>query len=107
MQNNVIHKVHELSPDAREAIERVLGRPLREEEEVSIMAFAPHEAPEGRDRQTLARKLEQRIKKTTKRVKNAPDEQVEEVINEAVNHVGATRATRWQPLPHGFPLPRE
>ncbi|MGH9451607.1 MAG: hypothetical protein ACRD11_13890 [Terriglobia bacterium] len=87
MQNIVIQKVHELSADARQAVERVLGRTLREEEEVSIMAFSPHDAPDGPDRQALARKLEQRMKKTANRVKNVPDEQVEEVINEAVDHV--------------------
>ncbi len=87
MQNIVIQKVHERSADARQAVERALGRTLLEEEEVSIMAFAPHDAPGGPDRQAFAGKLEQRIRKTANRVKNVPDEQIEEVINEAVDHV--------------------
>jgi L-lactate utilization protein LutC len=87
MQNIAIHKAQELPADARQAVERVLGRPLREEEEVSIMALSSHEAPMGDERQAVARNLEQRIKKTAKRVKDVADDQLEEVINQAVDHV--------------------
>lgn len=87
MQNISIQKAEELSAEARQVIERVLGRPLHNDEEVSIMAFAPHEAPEDHYRKALARKLEQRIKKTAKRTEDLPEDQLEEAINEAVAHV--------------------
>ena len=64
MENVVIHKANELPSDARRAVERVLGRVLEPDEEVSIMAFSPHPAPTGEARQHLARQLEDRIAKT-------------------------------------------
>ncbi len=91
MQNIVTQRVCELSADMRQAVERVLGRTLREEEVVSIMAFSPHDAPEERDRQALAREIEQRIKETASRANNVPDEQVEELVNEAINHARSPR----------------
>lgn len=87
MQNIAIHKAHELSSEARQAVERVLGRVLQEDEEVSIMAFSSHEAPTGEARQILARKIEERINKTAARVKDIPDKELEEAIKEATNHV--------------------
>ena len=87
MQDIAIQRAQELSAEARRAVERVLGRPLHEDEEVSIMALAPHQAPEGGDRQALARKIEQRIKKTARRTKDLPDDRLEEAINEAIAHV--------------------
>lgn len=86
MQNIAIHKVQELSADARQIVEQVLGRPLQDDEEVSIMAVAPHDDPKGSDRQLLARKLEQRIKKTAKRAQSLPEDQVEEIVNEALDY---------------------
>jgi ElaB/YqjD/DUF883 family membrane-anchored ribosome-binding protein len=87
MQDIVIHKAHELSPDARQLVERVLGRVLHGDEEVSIMAFSPHVAPAGESRQALARQLEARMNKTAARIGDTPDEQQEEAIDAAVNYV--------------------
>ena len=87
MQNIAIQKANELPPDARRAVEQVLGRPLEQDEEVSIMAFSPHEAPTGETRQALARQLEDRIARTAERVRNIPEEEQEAAIDEAVNHV--------------------
>ena len=87
MQDIAIHKAHELPVDARQMIERVLGRSLREDEEVSIMALSPHAAPTGEARQMLARQLEERMNKTAGRVHSISDEDQEETINEALDHV--------------------
>ena len=87
MENIPIQKADELPADARRAVEQVLGRALEHDEEVSIMAFSPHEAPSGEARQALARQLEDRIAKTAERVRDVSAEEQEAAIDEAVNHV--------------------
>jgi hypothetical protein len=87
MENIAIQKADELSSDARRAVEQVLGRALEHDEEVSIMAFSPHQAPTGEARQALARQLEERMAKTAERVRDVPSQEQEAAIDEAVNHV--------------------
>ena len=74
-------------PETRSVVENELGRPLQEDEEVTIMAVAPHDAASGENRQELARRLEERINKTAERVRNVPGEDLEDAINEAVHLV--------------------
>jgi hypothetical protein len=87
MGNVAIKRADDLPSAARRAVERVLGRALEDEEEVSIMALPPHEAPTGEARRALARQLEDRIKKTAERVPDVSTEVQESAIDEAVNHV--------------------
>ena len=87
MGNIAIHKAKELPSDARRAVEHVLGRALEPDEEVSIMAFPPHDAPTGEARQVLARQLEDRITRTAESVRGVPNDEQEAAINEALNHV--------------------
>ena len=87
MGNIAIHKAHELPADARRVVECVLGRTLESDEEVSIMAFSPHNAPTGEARQHLARQLQDRIARTAETVCDIPEIDQEAVIDEAVNHV--------------------
>jgi hypothetical protein len=42
----MIHKAKNLSPDQKMAIESLLGRPVAEDEVVSVRALAPASAPE-------------------------------------------------------------
>jgi len=89
MGNIAIHKANELPSDARRVVERVLGRVLEPDEEVSIMAFSPHDSPTGEARQKLARQLQDRITRTAKSVSGVPDDEQEAAINDALNHVRA------------------
>lgn len=63
MPNVLIHKANELKPQTRAAVEAELGRPLRDDEDVSIMAFETHEAPTGEARQEAGQKLEAHLKR--------------------------------------------
>jgi hypothetical protein len=91
MGNIAIHRANELPPDVRRVVERVLGRTLEPDEEVSIMAFSPHDAPSGEARQALARQLEERITKTAESARDVPDDEQEAVIKEALKHVRSTQ----------------
>ena len=87
--NIAIHRANELPSGARLAVERILGRALKPDEEVSIMAFSPHDAPAGETRQQFARQMEGRIAATAESVRNIPDDEQEAAIGEAVSHVRA------------------
>jgi hypothetical protein len=89
MGNIAIHRANELPSDARRVVERVLGRVLESDEEVSIMAFSPHDAPTGEARQTLARQLEDRITRTVESARHVSDDEQEAAIDDAVSHVRA------------------
>jgi hypothetical protein len=89
MGNIAIHKADELPSDARRVVERVLGRVLEPDEEVSIMAFSPHDAPTGEARQKLARQLQDRITRTAESVRHIPDDEQEAAIDDALSHVRA------------------
>ncbi len=89
MGDIAIHKANELPSEARHAVERVLGRVLEPDEEVSIMAFSPHNAPTGEARQKLARQLEDRITRTAESVRQVPDDEQEAAIDDALHHVRA------------------
>jgi L-lactate utilization protein LutC len=87
MPSSVLHKASELPPDIRQAVGRLLGRPLEPEEHVSVMAYRPHKAPNGAARTELADRLKERIDKTAARVKDIPEAELDELIDEAVDHI--------------------
>jgi hypothetical protein len=74
-----------LPPDARRAMEAILGRPLAEHEAIALNAYRP--APTGAAREEASRPLLQRIDKTTRKVQDVPDAEIEAAIGEALDHV--------------------
>jgi len=84
MQNVSIQKAENLSADVKTALETLLGRSLSSDEEVSVLAFRPHEAPDAAIRHQLAERLEDLMDKMGKRVEGAPDEELDEILDEAM-----------------------
>ena len=87
MENVSIHKASDLSPEAKSAIELLLGRAIEADEEISVMALRPHPAPQGPVRQVLARKLESLMDRMADRVKDVPESEVDEILDEAMRSV--------------------
>ena len=85
MQNGALRKVVELSADARHAMESIVGRPLRDDEAVSVNVYKP--APSGPAREAATRCLRARIDKTVLKVQGIPDTEIDAAIDEAVDHV--------------------
>jgi len=85
MQNGALRRVTELSVDARHAMESILGRPLREDEAVSVNVYKP--APTGAARDEASQRLRERIDKTAQKVKGVPEAEIDAAIDEAVDHV--------------------
>lgn len=87
MPNNALRKARDLSPNVRNALEMLLGRPLQEEETVSIQAYPTHNAPTGREREESWKRLLDRIDRTAARVKDVPEAELDALIDEATDYV--------------------
>jgi hypothetical protein len=87
MRSNVLRKVSDLPPDVRQAVGWLLGRPLEPEEHISVMAYQPHQAPAGKERAELARRLNERIDKIAAKLEDIPQTELDALIDEAVDHV--------------------
>src|SRR5439155_10553223 len=72
MLSVLIHKVSEMKPQIRAAVEAELGRSLRDDEEVSIMAFEPHSAPTGESRRDAARALQEHFNRIDQNLARPP-----------------------------------
>lgn len=87
MPNVLIHKANELKPETRAAVEAELGRSLKDDEDVSIMAFPTHNAPTGKARREARQKLEAHLGKIDKQSASASDEEAETALDEALKNV--------------------
>jgi hypothetical protein len=83
----LIHKAAELRPQTRAALEAELGRPLQDDEEVSIMAFLPHAAPMGETRREAARRLEEHLTRIDEKTKSVPEGEIEDALDDALRSV--------------------
>ncbi len=87
MSSVLIHKASELRPQTRAALEAELGRFLQDDEEVSIMAFVPHGAPEGEARLEAVSRLRDHFKRIDEKTKSVPEAEMENANDEAIRSV--------------------
>ena len=92
MQNVSIQRAEDLSQAVKSALESLLGRTLEADEEISIMAYRPHEAPRGAMRDQLAQSLKEQMDEMAERAKDAPDE-LDEILDEGMR--SARPDYRW------------
>ena len=87
MHNSSFQKAAELPPRVREALEALLGRTLQPDESVSVRAYRPKAAPEGETRKAAYKRLFDRADRTAGRVRNIPDAEIDQAIDEAADFV--------------------
>jgi hypothetical protein len=92
MQNATINWARELTAPIKAALETLLGRPLQDDEQVSVRAFRRHEAPPGEARREAARRLEEHLDKMASKVKDVPQHEMEAALEEALDHVRPKRS---------------
>lgn len=92
MQNMAVNLAGDLSHTARTAIEDILGRALREDEQISVMAFRPHAAPTGKDRCVSAAHLKTAMDDLAAKALPVEQREFEDAINEDLDHVRPARA---------------
>jgi hypothetical protein len=89
--NYSIHKASELAREERVLVERWLGRPLSEDETVSLNAFRPHAAPGAPDRQGLCREILAHAGEIGSRAPGVTDEEAAALVQEALTAVRGGR----------------
>lgn len=92
MPEILIHNVRDLGHDARLALEALLGRKLAEEEQVSVTALPAHPAPSGDERRIAAERLFETLRETSEAARAVPHDELESLIDEAVNDVRHRRS---------------
>jgi hypothetical protein len=76
-----------LAPPIKAAIESLVGRSLEDDEQVSVRAFRPHEAPKGQAHGRAVRRLEEHLDLMAGRVKDVSQDETEAAIEEALRQV--------------------
>jgi hypothetical protein len=81
------HKVKDLSPDQRLAIEGLLGRRLADDEGLNIqLSRVLKEAPAGEERARAYGEYLGHLDTLSRRAENIPDEELDATISEACDH---------------------
>jgi hypothetical protein len=91
MPDHSIHKAGDLARDERLLVERWLGRPLSNDETISVNAYRPHPARAGEERQALRQEIVTQAHEIGSRVQDANEEDVDALVDEAIT---ATRDKR-------------
>lgn len=92
MENIAVSVANGLSRPVRAAIEDMLGRPLRDDEQVSVMAFDVHAAPTGAIRAERARSLKAAMDALAAKALPVDPQDLEDAFDEAMDHVRPHRA---------------
>ena len=79
----MIHQAKNLSPAQRAAAELLLGRPLDEEESISVQAFEPSPVSEQRRREASA-ELRRLFDEVDLNLRPATSDEAEEIFTEAM-----------------------
>jgi hypothetical protein len=91
MQDVQTRVVRDLGADARSILETMLGRKLAEEEQVTVMAFAPRPAPPEDERRIAAQRLSETLDAMSECARHIPEREMEALIDEAMEHVRPRR----------------
>jgi len=86
MENVSIHWARDLPASARSAIEGLLGRNLRDDEEVSVMSLHSHPAPSGDDRRLSAECLRSALDRLADKAGDVGGDDFDAAVDEAMNH---------------------
>jgi hypothetical protein len=81
MQDLSTHKTRDLPLNAKEVLEKLLGRRLADDEEISIWASRPHSAPTGEARQEAWQQLNSQLDRMSSKAHGAREE-LEKLVDE-------------------------
>ena len=87
MQTVSTQKANKLSHNVKSAVEELLGRPIDDDEEVSVIAVPPQQIPPLPDRAAVAQKLDAFLNQRSKKTMQVSDEELDAAVDEGVDHV--------------------
>ena len=85
-----VRHARDLDGPAREWLQRLFGRPLRDDENVTIVLSAPHEAPPASERRAAFQRMEKILDRAADNMRGVSDEEFDEAADEAMKHVRPT-----------------
>jgi hypothetical protein len=91
MESVGINWARDLAPPVKAAIENLLGRPLQDDEQVSVQVYRRHEAPQGEARREAARRLEEHLDRMAGKARDVSRDEMEAAIDEALDQVRPKR----------------
>jgi hypothetical protein len=91
MENIAVNKAGDLSRSVRTAIEDILGRALSDDEQISVMAFRPHTAPTGADRNAGTARLRDAMDNLAAKALSVGQQDLEDALDKAMDHVRPDR----------------
>ena len=91
MESIVVRKAKELDSAAKQWVQRLLGRQLEDDEQVTVLAFPPHAAPPEAVRQQAVARLNRILDKAAANAEHIPERELDAGIDEAMDHV-----RRWE-----------
>jgi hypothetical protein len=86
MRELSIHRTRDLSPPTKEALEKLLGHSLGDDEEISIWTSRPHAAPVGEARKEAWQRLNQHLDRMATKADGTAEE-LEELVDEISDEV--------------------
>lgn len=86
----IVRHASDLEGPARDWLQGLLGRPLRDDEDVTIVLSAPHAAPPAAERRAAFQRMENVLDRAAENMRNLPDHEFEEAADEAMKHVRPT-----------------
>ena len=81
MPEQLVRRIDQLPLPARRAVEELLGRALADDEEVSIQASRPHDAPQGPARKEAWDRLSSHLDLMSSKVTDT--EELERIVDDA------------------------
>jgi hypothetical protein len=91
MPDYFVHKASDLADDERLVVERWLGRPLSDDETISINAYRPHAEPDVPKRQALRRSILEQAREIGSRAAEISNDEIEHLLGEALDDVRGHR----------------
>lgn len=82
-----VRSVRDLEANARQVVQQLIGRRLREEEQVSIRVSSPHPAPRAAARRAAVARLERAMDQAAAKAKHIPSKKLDKLISEALSNV--------------------
>lgn len=87
MQQTSLQVAKQLTPVVREAVEQLLGRTLRDDEEISVRAYEPHEAPSQAVQNSIAEELGRLLQEVDRKSDRIDPSDREELLDDAIRSV--------------------
>ena len=85
-----VQHARDLDLPARNWLQRVFGRPLRDDEDVTIMLSASHHAPSASDRKAALNRLDRVLDKAATNMQGISKDEFDQAVGEAMKHVRPT-----------------